>query len=69
MTRAEQSYLDWYLSRNGMAATDHSVHRIPYVTGYEAGECDLRARLISAVKTALVRDASMQKVADLIRDI
>ena len=69
MTRAEQSYLDWYKDRNGLAATDHSVHRIPYVIGYESGEESLRARLINAVETALVRDVSMQKVIDLIREI
>ena len=69
MTRAEQSYLDWYKDRNGLSATDHSVHRIPYVSGYNAGESELRARLIKAVETALVRDASMQKVVELIGDI
>ena len=69
MTRAEESYLAWYLDRNGLSATDHSVHRIPFVAGYDAGEKDIRERLIHAVETALVRDVSMQKVIDLIRDI
>ena len=69
MTRAEDSYLAWYKDRNGLSATDHSVHRIPYVSGYNAGERELRARIITAIETALVRDASMQKVVELVRDI
>ena len=69
MTRADQSYFSWYLDRNGCPATDHAMHRVPYVCGYEAGEADLRARLIDAVKTALDRDKSMERVIELTRDI
>ena len=69
MTRAEESYRAWWKHRNGMASTAHSFGEIPYVAGYEAAEDDLRARLTSAVKTAMDRDVSMQKVIDLIREI
>ena len=37
MTRAEQSYSEWWADLNGMPATAHSFGKIPYVTGYGAG--------------------------------
>ena len=60
MTNAESSYFAWYLDRNGLSATDHSVHKIPYVAGYNACERALKAKFIAMIESAAIVDPSLK---------
>jgi len=59
MTNAESSYFAWYLDRNGLSATDHSVHKIPYVAGYDAATAELKRKFIKMIESACDRDSTL----------
>ena len=69
MTNAESSYFAWYLDRNGLSATDHSVHRIPYVAGYDAATADLKSKFIAMIESASVVDPSLKIMIDGVNEL
>jgi len=69
MTNAETSYFAWYLDRNGLSATDHSVHKIPYVAGYDAATADLKAKFIAMIESASVVDPSLKIMIDGVNEL
>ena len=69
MTNAETSYFAWYLDRNGLSATDHSVHKIPYVAGYDAATADLKAKFIAMIESAMKADPSLAIMIDGVNEL
>ena len=69
MTYAEVSYFAWYLDRNGLSATDHSVHKIPYVAGYDAATADMKRKFISMIESAAIVDPSLKIMIDGVQEL
>ena len=69
MTPAEFSYKEWWESRNGIAMSIHSAHRIPYVEGYEAGIKDMKDSIVALISPCLDRQPDLQKVITAIEDL
>ena len=62
MTNAEDSYVQWWIERNGMSPSEHAMGRIPYVSGYEAAEKDMKLKFTRMIESACVRDVSLQRI-------
>ena len=69
MTNAASSYFSWYLDRNGLSATDHSVHKIPFCAGYNACEVDLKLKFIKMIESAAIVDPSLKIMIDGVNEI
>ena len=69
MTRAEDSYTQWWIERNGLSPSEHSMGKIPFVAGYESGSRDMRDTIIALISPRLDRQPDLQKIIVAIEDL
>jgi hypothetical protein len=69
MTNADESYAKWWLDRNGAPSTDHSCGKVFYTAGYHDCERELKAKIITMIESACVRDNSLQKMISGVKDL
>ena len=69
ITKAEESYASWWIERNGLSPSEHSMGGIPFVAGYESGSKDMRDSIIALISPCLDRQPDLQKIIVAIEDL
>ena len=69
MTKAEDSYTKWWIERNGLSPSEHSMGKIPYVAGHESGYRLAIDEVIRMISPCLDRQPDLQKIITAIEDL